>query len=205
MGSEINCILKLDGKSFKGRALLETDELLFRGEKSLRIPFKEMKSVEADAGELSVAFRGGTASFTLEKKAENWREKILHPKSVIDKLGVKEESTVTVSGVTDQSFLKQLRDRTNHVSEKSFLKESDLIFYAVSSMQDLSKLAGLKKYLKMDGAIWVVSVKGRDATVKDTEVMAAGKKAGLVDTKVVGFSETHTALKFVIPVKKRQP
>ena len=30
--------------------------------------------------------------------------------------------------------------------------------------------------------------------------MAAGKAAGLVDVKVVGFSPTHTAEKFVIPV-----
>ena len=29
--------------------------------------------------------------------------------------------------------------------------------------------------------------------------LAAGKKAGLVDVKVVSFSETHTAEKFVIP------
>ena len=33
--------------------------------------------------------------------------------------------------------------------------------------------------------------------------MAAGKRAGLVDVKVVSFSETLTAEKFVIPVAKR--
>lgn len=33
--------------------------------------------------------------------------------------------------------------------------------------------------------------------------MAAGKAAGLVDVKVVSFSPTHTAEKFVIPVKDR--
>ena len=34
--------------------------------------------------------------------------------------------------------------------------------------------------------------------------MAAGKAAGLVDVKVVAFSATHTAEKFVIPVAKRR-
>ncbi len=34
--------------------------------------------------------------------------------------------------------------------------------------------------------------------------MAAGKRAGLVDVKVVSFSDTHTAEKFVIPVAKRR-
>jgi hypothetical protein len=33
--------------------------------------------------------------------------------------------------------------------------------------------------------------------------MAAGKAAGLVDVKVVRFSETHTAEKFVRPVATR--
>jgi hypothetical protein len=33
--------------------------------------------------------------------------------------------------------------------------------------------------------------------------MKAGKDAGLVDVKVVRFSDTHTAEKFVIPVTAR--
>ena len=35
--------------------------------------------------------------------------------------------------------------------------------------------------------------------------MAAGKRAGLVDVKVVSFSETLTAEKFVIPVARSVP
>ena len=49
----------------------------------------------------------------------------------------------------------------------------------------------------------MVSPKGKGALVKDTDVMAAAREAGLVDTKVVSFSDTHTALKLVIPVAKR--
>jgi hypothetical protein len=33
--------------------------------------------------------------------------------------------------------------------------------------------------------------------------MKAGKAAGLVDVKVARFSDTHTAEKFVIPVRDR--
>jgi hypothetical protein len=42
-----------------------------------------------------------------------------------------------------------------------------------------------------------VSLKGKAAGVKDTDVMAAAKPHGLVDTKVCAFSATHTALRFV--------
>ena len=33
--------------------------------------------------------------------------------------------------------------------------------------------------------------------------IAAGRNSGLKDVKVVGFSPTHTALKFVIPLAER--
>ena len=204
MGSEINCSMKFGGKVFKGKALLETDELIFRGEHRLTIPFKKMKSVEANDGELRVFLEDGIASFVLDQKAEQWEEKILHSKSVLDKLGVKEDSRVSVDGVTDENFLGQLKDKITDVSVNGLQKESDLIFYAADSKKELLKLKGLKKFLKSSGALWIVSLKGKQATIKDTEVMAAGEKAGFVDTKVVGFSATHTALKFVIPVSSRQ-
>jgi hypothetical protein len=54
------------------------------------------------------------------------------------------------------------------------------------------------------GALWEPS--GEDflsPALTEAEVMAAGKEAGLVDVKVVSFSPTHTAEKFVIPVSAR--
>ena len=41
-------------------------------------------------------------------------------------------------------------------------------------------------------------------TITEADTMAAGKAAGLVDVKVVKFSETHTAEKFVIRVSERK-
>jgi len=203
MGSEIHCSMIIGGKVFKGKALLETNELIFRGEHPLTIPFNKMKSVDATDGELNIVFHGGTASFIIDKKAETWQEKILHPKSVLDKLGIKGDSRVSVDGVMDEEFLGQLKAKTDNVSVKGLQQESDFIFYAADSKNELSRIKSLKKFLKSTGALWIVSLKGKRATLKDTDVMAAGKKAGLVDTKVVGFSATHTALKFVIPVISR--
>jgi hypothetical protein len=56
--------------------------------------------------------------------------------------------------------------------------------------------------LKPNGALWIVRPKGRPE-ISERAVMAAGKAAGLVDVKVVSFSATHTAEKFVIPLAKR--
>ena len=55
----------------------------------------------------------------------------------------------------------------------------------------------------MNGAIWVVSRKGKAATLRDVDVIDAAKDARLVDNKVASFSATHTALRLVIPVALR--
>ena len=203
MGSEVACSLKFGEKVSKGTALLETKELIFRGKPRLSIKLSEIKSLSSRDGKLKIDFPGGTAIFTLGTQADKWAEKIRNPKSLLEKLGVKPDSTVSVFGVDDKIFLRDLNARTRKVSQSVAQKGSNLIFFGADSAKDLIKLSGLKKFLTSDGALWIVSLKGKLATIKDIEVMAAGKKVGLVDTKVVGFSETHTALKFVIPVAGR--
>jgi len=78
----------------------------------------------------------------------------------------------------------------------------DAVFVAANERSDLRRLATVQNFLKRDGAIWVIRPKGRP-NISENDVMSAGKNAGLVDVKVVRFSETHTAEKFVIPVSKR--
>ena len=75
-------------------------------------------------------------------------------------------------------------------------------FFAASSRQDLSKLTMLRHHLTPAGTIWVIRPKGR-REITDGDVISAARAAGLVDVKVVRFSETHSAEKFVIPKDKR--
>ena len=127
----------------------------------------------------------------------------VYNKPLIDKLGVKADSIVSVIGVEDKDFWKQLNERLNGMKEFGLKKNSDLIFFSADSDVELKKLKTLKDYLNPDGAIWVVSLKGKQAKIKDVGVIVAGKTAGLVDNKVVGFSGTHTALRLVIPLSRR--
>jgi hypothetical protein len=39
--------------------------------------------------------------------------------------------------------------------------------------------------------------------IREVDVIAARKPAGLTDNKVCRFSDTHTALRFVIPLARR--
>lgn len=121
---------------------------------------------------------------------------------LIDKLGVKPMSRVSVLGIDDESFWEQLQARTPDVSRR-LRNDSDVIFYAADSEAALKKLKSLQDHIRKDGAIWVVSLKGKRAKIRDVQVIAAAKAAGLVDNKVAAFSETHTALRLVIPVAMR--
>ena len=126
------------------------------------------------------------------------RRRSVTPRGLLDKLGVKPGMTVAVVGVEDEDFMTQLRDRVGQPSCGS-VSEADLVFYEADRVDDLVRLSELRSWLKPAGGIWVVSRKGKEAVLKDVEVMAAAREAGLVDTKVVAFSSTHTALRLVIP------
>jgi hypothetical protein len=121
---------------------------------------------------------------------------------LIDKLGVKPGQRVSVLGVTDEPFWRELRERTEDVSVGEPRPDSDAIVYAALEPADLDRLDELRRCIKPAGMIWVVSPKGR-RDFKDTEVMRRGLAVGLVDVKVASFNERLTATKFVVPVARR--
>jgi hypothetical protein len=200
MGAEIQCRARFGKQVGDGKALLETNEILFRGDFRLKIPLKEIKSVKAAKGELRVRFAEGEAMFEIGAAAEKWAHKILHPKSVMEKIGVKAGSKAVVLGVKDADFLKQLRALAE-CSDKVG-RECELIFFDAESAAELKRVPALAKSLAPAGALWIVYPKGCKE-ITEVGVLTAGRAAGLKDVKVVGFSATHTALKFVIPVSER--
>jgi hypothetical protein len=122
---------------------------------------------------------------------------------LLDKLGVKPGSRVAILGVDDPDFRSLLADRTTEVTEGRPRPDTDLIFLAADSVDQLLRIGDLQRALKPNGAIWVVSRKGKAATLRDVDVIDAAKSVGLVDNKVVSFSPTHTALRLVIPLARR--
>ena len=202
MGAEAKCMLTFGRTKAEGKALLETDALIFRGgDVRLTVPYRQITAVDAKAGTLRVTFGERLAVFALGEAAEKWAAKIRNPPSRLDKLGVKPAHVVLALGELDPAFVRELEARAARVSSRA-TGEADLIFYAAATRAALANLARLERHLKRDGAIWVVRPKGGSA-IAEADVMSAGKAAGLVDVKVVRFSDTHTAEKFVIPVARR--
>jgi hypothetical protein len=196
MGLEAKCIVRIDGAAHHGTALLETDELLFRGPARLRIPFASITSLEAVQGVLQVTHAGGSAQFALGDAATKWAERIRSPRSLLDKLGVKPDMSVSVVGDFDAAFVRDIEARAGTLSVGRARKRSDLVFFLADKVAQLSKLPSLETTLAAGGAIWVVHPKGKGA-LKDTEIFAAGEAVGLTAVKVVRFSETHTGEKLM--------
>jgi hypothetical protein len=122
---------------------------------------------------------------------------------LIDKLGVKPGARVAVINIDDEDFRRQLAERTQDITEGEPLPESNVVVLGIDDGTELGQLAHLRSRIVANGAIWVVSRKGKQATVRDIEVMAAAKAVGLVDNKVVAFSSTHTSIRLVIPLALR--
>jgi hypothetical protein len=186
MGQEATCRVDLGRQSSAGKALLETNEIIFRGDFRLKIAYRDIQKVHAKDGKLIVVAPEGTAVFHLGDSAFKWASKILHPPSRLDKLGVKPGTKVRVIGQLDDDFLQEIEQRSALVVRSG----ADLVFLAAEKRSDLVKLSKITS-----SPIWVVYPKGIKP-ITENDVRAAGLGAGLVDIKVASFSPTHTALKF---------
>src|SRR5262249_27407568 len=96
MGREAVCMGRLGRESGEGRALLETDEVLFRGGFRVQVPLRELTGVVTRRGVLTLTWPGGTLALTLGPAAERWADAIRRPKSVLEKLGVRRGLKVAV-------------------------------------------------------------------------------------------------------------
>jgi len=205
VGNEANCVVRIGKQKARGKALLETAEITFRSEDGamrLKFPFAEIKSAAAADGHLRLEVPEGPAIFELGANAAKWCEKILHPKTRLEKLGIKSDAVVALMGKFDDEFLTELRSQTKNVDNGKVGADAQWIFFAADSTKELSQVPKLAKGLKGAAALWIVYPKGQKQ-ITENDVIGAGRKSGLKDVKVVGFSLTHTALKFVIPVEKR--
>src|SRR6267143_2150939 len=202
MGNEASCKVRFGKQESQGKALLETSEILFRGDFRLKIHFSTIQSVKAVDGELRLQTAEGLAVFQLGATAEKWRDKILHPRSRIEKLGVKPGAKVSLLSDFDREFLDELGKLSKSVNTGKASSDSEWIFFAADSKGDLGSLSKISKSMQGATALWIVYPKGQKH-ITENDVLAAGRRSGLKDVKVVGFSPTHTALKFVIPLSDR--
>lgn len=209
MGYETKCRVRVDDHSGKIRdadatVLLETDELIVRGEARVRIPRASIERVTARAGVVTVTSPTATVSMSLDdKSASVWRKKLEEaPKRLIDKLDVKPDMKVWLFRVADEQLVDQVHERTSQVLRGNSASSCDVVFVGVETEAQLDRIDRGLDAINERGAIWVVHPKGPSG-VADTTIFGRAKQLGLTYTKVARVSDTHTAEKLVRPVASR--
>ena len=122
---------------------------------------------------------------------------------LLDKLGIRPGMRVALIEIDDAEIRPLLAERTSDLTEGWPRPDTDIVLLGADSTVSLAPLEALGRRIRPNGAIWVVSRKGKAATLRDVDVIEAAKAARLVDNKVCSFSTTHTALRLVIPVAHR--
>jgi hypothetical protein len=123
-------------------------------------------------------------------------------RSLLDKLGVRPGQRICVLGVEDAVFLKDLADRVPEFVREKPPSGADMILLGADNLKALARMKSFATAIQKAGVIWIVYPKGQ-SHIREADVRAAGISAGLTDNKVCRFSETHTALRFVIPLARR--
>lgn len=125
-------------------------------------------------------------------------------RSLLDKLGVEDGTRLVVLDPDhlldgDEDFHAELATRSVRRLPEG---PADVVVWPLDEAADLARLPSLVDWIFPAGALWAVWVKGR-RELNENHVREAALDAGLVDVKVARFSETHSALKLVVPRARR--
>jgi hypothetical protein len=137
-----------------------------------------------------------------KRNAPRQTERDYSHRSLLEKLGVKPGQRILILDILDASFLNDIKPFTPDFAERKPAADIDLIFFGAEQRENLKRLASLRKSIVKNGGVWVVYPKGQQH-IREIDVINAAKAAGLVDNKVCSFSNTHTALRCVIPIADR--
>jgi hypothetical protein len=121
---------------------------------------------------------------------------------LLDKLGVKAGMRVALVAFRDAAFEAELAERGASIVDLS--PDLDLVFLRVDRPADLHRIAELRPLIHDAGAIWVLRVKGAGLTVREVDVIDAGRAFDLVDNKIASFSATLAAMRLVVPLDQRR-
>ncbi len=110
---------------------------------------------------------------------------------------------MAIVDLNDPGFVSLLRSRTSDIVRGRPRKPVDMVFIGASELPDLKRLKDVKSWIEPNGAIWVVRPKGGRSALRETDLIAAGLAAGLVDNKIASFSDTQGAMRFVFRLRDR--
>jgi len=195
MGLEAVCRCSLGGRSFDVKALLESRELILRGEalkKSFAI--SDMAHVRVEGPNLCFSAAGEQVELDLGiERAGRWAKKMTTPPpSLANKLGIGPSAKALVIGpVLDANLRAALEDAATDTAT-----EARMSLAVVFDEIGLNHALIIHKTLPTAAPIWLVYGKGPRATFGESAVREVMRNAGYMDNKVSAVSEALSAARF---------
>jgi hypothetical protein len=197
MGREAICDCTFDGTITKVKALLESEELILRGDFSVRAPFHALHHVRVESESLCFNLDKGAVRLDLgAAAAKSWAKKIKSlPPSLADKLGITGKTVRTIGPISDRALDSALGSAAL-ISGRN----PDVIVACIDTPESLAAtLREAKAQLARSIPIWLVYRKGPGHPLNESAVRATLRSQGLMDTKVSSVSTELTALRFSLP------
>nr|WP_314439094.1 hypothetical protein [uncultured Brevundimonas sp.] len=193
MGREALVYAEVGEQVGEAKALLESNELILRGEVRRRYPRPELENVRVAGDALHFRCLGEEVRLELGAQvAESWRLAIATPPPTLRfKLGLNNGATAFLVGKTADA---ELCDALTGVMIDD-ATAAKMIIACVDEVADLENAlsaAALNPLLP----IWMVYRKGRGVTVGDGAIRESLRSAGLRDTKSCSVSDSYTATRY---------
>lgn len=202
MGTIVEGTVTVGGQKVNCKADFASDHVTFSGGRRGEVPYTKVEVLGTAKGVLRLRVDGALMDFPLGAKVDRVAAKIRKPPTLMEKLGVTPTLRVATVNVDAKAFTIELAKVAPDAIRGEPARPVDLLFLGVRGRDELDRIASAARHLKPDGGMWVVYPKGR-RDLRESDVLAAGREAGLKDIKVARVSTELTALKFVIPVADR--
>ena len=196
MGLEANCVCRWNDGETTVKALLESHELILRGDLKRRLPIAQMRSFEAKADALIVSMADETYSLDLgARTAAFWAAKMAKPPPTLRaKLGVDDVAGVCVIGAVGDLAL---RDAVSAAT--AAVADARLSLAQVDDEQALKAVLDAHAQAPALQPLWLVYPKGAKAPFGEEAVRRILREAGYADSKSCAVSAAYTATRYAKP------
>lgn len=192
MGREAEGAIRYLGEEGAGRLLIESTEVILRGEVRARVPRAEIRAVRVDGETLAIETSRGLVVATVGAELALRLSRILQKPvpTLVEKLGV---SLTTRAGclwaVTDVILAEALAGLTVPLPDAAVV---------VAEVLDDAQLARLLAALPdlAGRPVWCVTAKGPRPALPETRIRGALRGAGWIDSKTTAVSDRVSATRY---------
>jgi len=193
MGREAIARAEIDGQAGDVRALLESTELILRGDIRRRFPRDRLVNIRVEGEALCFTCEGESVFLHMGAiAAETWSKAIAAPPpSLRAKLGLKQDAKALLIGACDDAALTD----TVEGALTDDVADAAMIIARIEGPDDLTvALAAQAQCPEL--AIWAIYPKGPNIRYGDGAIRTALREAGFRDSKSCAVSERLTATRY---------